>query len=217
MTRTNSGVRWRYAVPIAVGLVAGTYMLSNAVPRLAAQAAGVEGAFSATRCTEERDSDGDLHWMCEGSFAAGDGSFAIPRVEVDTAFDTRPDGPTTAFVLGPSSGTAVRPGVLVWLGPGAVGALSLALPVWALRRGRKGARNHGEDINVIDDMKIKRLIAEQIGPKAPPSPSAPGAASPSSPPPSPAAGPFAPSGSSASSALTAGPGSTDGGGIPCVD
>ncbi|MFG2984245.1 hypothetical protein ACGFYQ_23820 [Streptomyces sp. NPDC048258] len=66
-------------------------------------------------------------------------------------------------------------------------------------------RNHGEDINVIDDMKIKRLIAEQIGPKAPASPSAPGAASsspgaappPSSPPPSPA--PAA------------------GGGIPCVD
>ncbi|MFE9633875.1 LCP family protein [Streptomyces sp. NPDC006463] len=66
-------------------------------------------------------------------------------------------------------------------------------------------RNHGEDINVVDDMKIKRLIAEQIGPKATASPSAPSAASsspdaappPSSPPPSPAP--------------------ADGGGIPCVD
>lgn len=134
MTRTNSGVHWRRGIPIAVGLAAGIYMLSNSVPRLAAQVAGVEGAFHATRCAEERDSDGDLHWMCEGSFAAGDGSFAIRRVVVDTAFDTRPEGPQPAFVLGPSAGTAVRPGVLVWLGPGAVGVLSLAFPVWAVGR-----------------------------------------------------------------------------------
>lgn len=68
-------------------------------------------------------------------------------------------------------------------------------------------RNHGEDINVIDDMKIKRLIAEQIGPRASapaPSPSdAPGT-------PPPAAAP-APSASASS-----GP-AIDGGGIPCVD
>ncbi|MFE6839790.1 LCP family protein [Streptomyces sp. NPDC057705] len=74
-------------------------------------------------------------------------------------------------------------------------------------------RNHGEDINVVDDMKIKRLIAEQIGPKASASPGAPGAASapPASheasgedapPPPSSPPSPSAP---------------TDGGGIPCVD
>ncbi|MGR4883033.1 hypothetical protein ACIPUC_27010 [Streptomyces sp. LARHCF249] len=207
MTRTNSGMRRRYGIPIAVGLAAGIYMLSNAVPRLAAQAAGVEGAFHAARCAEERDSDGDLHWMCEGSFAAGNGSFTIPRVEVDTAFDTRPDGPQPAFVLGPSAGTAVRPGVLVWLGPGAVGVLSLAFPVWAACRVVK-RRNHGEGINVVDDMKIKRLIAEQIGPKAPPSPSAPGAASPS-PSPSPSVG--------AQSAPPVSPAPTDGGGIPCAD
>ncbi|WP_141754040.1 hypothetical protein [Streptomyces subrutilus] len=131
MTRTNSGVRPRHLLPIAVGLAAGIYMLSGAVPRLAAQAAGVEGVFHATRCTQELDSDGDEHWMCEGSFAAGDGSFAIPRVEVDTSFDTRPDGPRAAFVLGPSATTAVRPGVLVWLGPGAGGVLSLTFPAWA--------------------------------------------------------------------------------------
>ncbi|MCX5012248.1 hypothetical protein OG765_14755 [Streptomyces sp. NBC_00555] len=139
MTRTNSGVRWRHGIPIAVGLAAGIYMLSGSVPRLVAQVAGVEGAFVATRCAEERDSDGDRHWMCEGSFAAGDGSFTIPRVEVDTAFDTRPDGPQTAFVLGPSAGTAVQPGVFVWLGPGAVGVLSLAFPAWAVAAASRDA------------------------------------------------------------------------------
>ncbi|MET8751186.1 LCP family protein [Streptomyces sp. NPDC004667] len=78
-------------------------------------------------------------------------------------------------------------------------------------------RNHGEDINVVDDMKIKRLIAEQIGPQATATPSAPGAASsPSSPPPpssssSPAASPPAPP------SPTEQPGIIDGGGIPCVD
>lgn len=79
-------------------------------------------------------------------------------------------------------------------------------------------RNHGEDINVVDDMKIKRLIAEQIGPQATATPSAPGAASsPSSPPPappspsSPAASPPAPPSPGEQ------PGTIDGGGIPCVD
>ncbi|MDA5279729.1 LCP family protein [Streptomyces sp. Isolate_45] len=90
-------------------------------------------------------------------------------------------------------------------------------------------RNHGEDINVVDDMKIKRLIAEQIGPRTPATPSAPGAtsSSPSSSPPS------SPSTSPSSSSPPASPpprdsrsqdaqpqpqqGSIDGGGIPCVD
>ncbi|MFE3559932.1 hypothetical protein ACFXKW_34500 [Streptomyces sp. NPDC059193] len=151
MTRTNSGVRPRHLLPIAVGLAAGIYMLSGSVPRLAAQVAGVEGTFLASRCVAEQDSDGDEHWMCEGSFAAGDGSFTIPRVEVDTSLDTRPDGPRTAFVLGPSADTAVQPGVFVWLGPGAVGVLSLVFPVWAvgaasrdaLARGRRRGRASG--------------------------------------------------------------------------
>ncbi|MFD9408475.1 LCP family protein [Streptomyces sp. NPDC059989] len=77
-------------------------------------------------------------------------------------------------------------------------------------------RNHGEDINVVDDMKIKRLIAEQIGPKATASPSAPGAAS-ASPSPSPSQGaPSTPAASREASPSPA-PTSTDGGGIPCVD
>ncbi|MCB5182535.1 LCP family protein [Streptomyces antimicrobicus] len=66
------------------------------------------------------------------------------------------------------------------------------------------ARNHGEDINVVDDMKIKRLIADQIGPKASPTPAAPGAAS-SSPPPAPPS----PRGTGGTA--------LDGGGVPCVD
>ncbi|MGW7342145.1 LCP family protein [Streptomyces sp. NPDC054854] len=84
-------------------------------------------------------------------------------------------------------------------------------------------RNHGEDINVVDDMKIKRLIAEQIGPRTTATPSAPGASS-SSPSPS-------PSSSSPPASPPASPppqdsrpqdsqpqkGSIDGGGIPCVD
>ncbi len=81
-------------------------------------------------------------------------------------------------------------------------------------------RNLGEDINVVDDMKIKRLIAEQIGPKASASPGAPSA---------PASEPGAP-GSAGSAGSAAGareasppPASSpspatpkDGGGIPCV-
>ncbi|MFJ4316388.1 LCP family protein [Streptomyces lavendulae] len=81
-------------------------------------------------------------------------------------------------------------------------------------------RNHGEDINVVDDMKIKRLIAEQIGPQATASPSAPGAASSDSsdsspPPPSPSSSPAASPPAPPSPGER--PGTIDGGGIPCVD
>lgn len=78
-------------------------------------------------------------------------------------------------------------------------------------------RNHGEDINVVDDMKIKRLIAEQIGPKAAASPSdasgsGGGSAGASAAPP--ASREASPPSSPPSSPSTA---PTDGGGIPCVD
>ncbi|MFD6874012.1 MULTISPECIES: LCP family protein [unclassified Streptomyces] len=90
-------------------------------------------------------------------------------------------------------------------------------------------RNHGEDINVVDDMKIKRLIAEQIGPRTTATPSAPGASSSS-----PSSSPSSPSPTSPSSSSPPGSpppqdarsqdaqsqpqkGSIDGGGIPCVD
>ncbi|WP_405489810.1 LCP family protein [Streptomyces sp. NBC_00096] len=77
-------------------------------------------------------------------------------------------------------------------------------------------RNHGAEINVVDDMKIKRLIAEQIGPGAAASPSAPGGGAPSSPgPASPGPAPSQSSGSSGSS--SSGTPAIDGGGVPCVD
>ncbi|MFF3861991.1 LCP family protein [Streptomyces sp. NPDC002209] len=70
-------------------------------------------------------------------------------------------------------------------------------------------RNHGEDINVVDDMKIKRLIAEQIGPGASASAAAPSPSDAPGAPPGPAAAAPAPT-ASGSPAI-------DGGGIPCVD
>ncbi|KOU32443.1 LytR family transcriptional regulator [Streptomyces sp. WM6372] len=89
-------------------------------------------------------------------------------------------------------------------------------------------RNHGEDINVVDDMKIKRLIAEQIGPgasasAAAPSPSgAPGASpGPADAAPSAGAGGGAGVGAGVGEGAGAGAGGSapaiDGGGIPCVD
>ncbi|CAM5506916.1 LCP family protein [Streptomyces avidinii] len=78
-------------------------------------------------------------------------------------------------------------------------------------------RNHGEEINVVDDMKIKRLIADQIGPKASTGPGA--ASSPSSSPPSspPSSAEAAPPRSSPPPSPPSPPASRDGGGIPCVD
>ncbi|MEU9715229.1 LCP family protein [Streptomyces sp. NPDC047976] len=81
-------------------------------------------------------------------------------------------------------------------------------------------RNHGEDINVVDDMKIKRLIAEQIGPRSTTAttPGAPDAAPSSSPSPSPSSpsSPVSPP-SSAPPPPQPEKGAIDGGGIPCVD
>ncbi|MEJ8642859.1 hypothetical protein WKI68_18635 [Streptomyces sp. MS1.HAVA.3] len=88
MTRTNSGVRWHHAVPIAVGLAFGIWMFSAAVPRLVTQLAGVEGTFQAERCTWEESSDGEWEAICRGSFTASDGSFTIPRIESEGRFDT---------------------------------------------------------------------------------------------------------------------------------
>ncbi|MFJ7266187.1 LCP family protein [Streptomyces sp. NPDC099050] len=86
-------------------------------------------------------------------------------------------------------------------------------------------RNHDAEINVVDDMKIKRFIAERIGPGATASPSAPGTApsSPGAPSDAPGA-PSAPQGSPGSSVpapspprSSSGTPAIDGGGVPCVD
>ncbi|MFF4101084.1 LCP family protein [Streptomyces sp. NPDC001903] len=74
-------------------------------------------------------------------------------------------------------------------------------------------RNHGEDINVVDDMKIKRLIAEQIGPGASASASAPSPSDAPQAPPSASTDPGTGSGAGADGPAPA----IDGGGIPCVD
>ncbi|MFI8262770.1 LCP family protein [Streptomyces sp. NPDC085665] len=74
-------------------------------------------------------------------------------------------------------------------------------------------RNHGEDINVVDDMKIKRLIAEQIGPGASAAASAPSPGA--SPGEAPGASP-GPGGAAPAPAASGSP-AIDGGGIPCVD
>ncbi|MCX4805191.1 LCP family protein [Streptomyces sp. NBC_01214] len=74
-------------------------------------------------------------------------------------------------------------------------------------------RNHGEDINVVDDMKIKRLIADQIGPEASADADASGATS------SPSTS-LSPSPSSSPDAAPPPPSPSapkEGGGIPCVD
>ncbi|MFG2235508.1 hypothetical protein ACGFNX_36845 [Streptomyces sp. NPDC048723] len=84
----------------------------------------------------------------------------------------------------------------------------MALPI------ERFGRNHGEDINVVDDMKIKRLIAEQIGPKASADPGAAGATSSPRFPPSPSHSPEAAPPPSAPPSPYA---PKDGGGIPCVD
>ncbi|MEV7522863.1 hypothetical protein [Streptomyces sp. NPDC091371] len=134
MTRTSpggSGVRWRRAIPITVGLAAGIYLLSGAVPRLATQLTGVEGAFRAEHCREAPYQAGERALTCTGSFTATDGSFTLGSVEVDTVFDAPPTGPVPVAVSGPDADTAVRRNVLVWLGPGAAGALALAFPTWA--------------------------------------------------------------------------------------
>lgn len=128
---TSSGVRWRRLIPIAVGLAAGIHLLSGAVPRLLTQLTGVAGSLRAEQCREAPYQAGERSLTCAGTFTAGDGSFILTGVEVDTVFDAPPTGPVAAFVIGPGADTAVRQSVLVWLGPGAAGALALVFPVRA--------------------------------------------------------------------------------------
>ncbi|WP_329380551.1 hypothetical protein OG625_15160 [Streptomyces sp. NBC_01351] len=144
MTTTSPGrpdgsrVRWRRALPIAVGLAAGTYLLYGAVPRLVTQLTGVEGSFRAEHCREAPYQAGERALTCAGSFTAADGSFTLASVEVDTVFEARPTGPVSVVVGGPGAGTAVRTNVLVWLGPGAVGTLALIFPIRAATAAVRG-------------------------------------------------------------------------------
>ncbi|MER5931695.1 LCP family protein [Streptomyces sp. NPDC002054] len=77
-------------------------------------------------------------------------------------------------------------------------------------------RNHGEDINVVDDMKIKRRIAEQIGPKASADPTTSGDSGGSGGSGDSGAAQAPPAGSDPDQGQSKGT-AIDGGGIPCVD
>lgn len=124
-------MRWRHLIPIVVGLAAGIHLLSGALPRLLTQLTGVAGSFRAEHCREAPYQAGERSLTCAGTFTAADGSFTLTGVEVDTVFDAAPTGPVAAFVGGPGADTAVRRNILVWLGPGAAGALALVFPVRA--------------------------------------------------------------------------------------
>uniref|UniRef100_A0AAU2JRY8 Uncharacterized protein n=1 Tax=Streptomyces sp. NBC_00049 TaxID=2903617 RepID=A0AAU2JRY8_9ACTN len=132
MTRTNSGVRWQHAIPIAVGLAFGIWAFSLAVPRLVTQLTGVEGRFTAERCTWETDSDGDRKAVCKGSFTASDGSFTIRGIEIDGRFDDQPTEPVASLASGPSADRAVQPGLATSLAPIGLGLTAFAFPAWAL-------------------------------------------------------------------------------------
>lgn len=123
--------RWRRSVPIAVCLAVGVYFLSSAAPRLAIQLTGVAGTFRAEHCREAPYQAGERSLTCTGNFTAADGSFTLAAIEVDTTFEARPAGPVPVAVSGPGADTAVRRTLLVWLGPGAAGALALIHPTRA--------------------------------------------------------------------------------------
>ncbi|MFE6910528.1 hypothetical protein [Streptomyces erythrochromogenes] len=133
MTRTNSGVRWVHAVPIAIGLAVGIWMFHASVPRLITQLTGVDGRFSAERCAwGEPDSEGDRTMTCAGSFTAADGSFTLPGIRIDGVFDERPQAPVAARVSGPDADGAVQMSILTSLAPMGLGLTAFAFPAWAL-------------------------------------------------------------------------------------
>ncbi|MFF5362971.1 DUF3592 domain-containing protein [Streptomyces scabiei] len=122
----------RKLLTTVTALGGGAFLLGAALLRLETQLNGVAGRFEVTRC-EVSESDGDDDWSCEGSFRADDGSFRVPRVEVDTTFASRPTGPVPAYVDDASSATAVVRDNGVWLYPGATGLVCLAVGGWNVR------------------------------------------------------------------------------------
>ncbi|MCX4541813.1 hypothetical protein [Streptomyces sp. NBC_01565] len=132
MTRANSGVRWRHAIPILIGFGIGIFAFSVAVPRLVTQLTGVEGTFVAERCRWEENTHGERHAACTGSFTAADGSFTLRGIDIDGLFDERPTQPMAARVSGPSADTVVQTDLLTSLLPIGIGVLACIFPVWAV-------------------------------------------------------------------------------------
>ncbi|MEU5148125.1 hypothetical protein AB0G42_13120 [Streptomyces yangpuensis] len=140
MTRTNSGVRWIHAIPIAIGLAVGIFMWHAAVPRLITQLTGVDGAFTAERCVwGEPGSAGDRTLTCAGSFTAADGSFTLPGIGIYGDFDGRPAAPVAARVSGPGADHAVQMSLLTSLAPIGLGLTAFAFPAWALTAATRDA------------------------------------------------------------------------------
>ncbi|WP_158717331.1 hypothetical protein [Streptomyces sp. NRRL F-4474] len=133
MTRTNSGVRWVHAVPIAIGLAVGIWMFHAAVPRLITQLTGVDGRFGAERCVwGEPDFEGERTMTCRGSFTAADGSYSLAGIRIDGVFDERPQAPVAARVSGPDADHAVQLDFLTTFAPMGLGLTAFAFPAWAL-------------------------------------------------------------------------------------
>ncbi|QES56188.1 hypothetical protein DEJ51_20140 [Streptomyces venezuelae] len=138
--RTNSGVRWIHAVPIALGIAVGIYMCHAAVPRLITQLTGVEGTFRAEHCAwGEPDSDGERAMRCTGDFTAADGSFTLAGVKSDGTFDERPKAPVSARASGPSADHAVQMDFAGSLAPIGMGLTAFAFPAWALTAATRDA------------------------------------------------------------------------------
>ncbi|MFJ6496733.1 hypothetical protein [Streptomyces virginiae] len=139
MARKTSGVDVQHAIPIVIGLACGIYAFSVGVPRLVTQLTGVEGSFTAERCTWELDSEGETQGECEGSFTASDGSFTIRPIESEGVFHSRPQEPVTRLVGGPSADKAVPPDLATSLVPMGFGLTASAFPAWALTAATRDA------------------------------------------------------------------------------
>ncbi|MGW6576262.1 hypothetical protein ACWGAN_29390 [Streptomyces sp. NPDC054945] len=158
-TRTNSGVRWIHAVPIAVSIAGGIFMCHVAVPRLITQLTGVEGTFRAERCVgEEPDPDGDRTMRCTGDFTASDGSFTLGGIKIDGSFDDRPKAPVRARVSGPSAEHAVQTDIAGSLAPIGLGLTAFAFPAWALTAATRDA---------LDRRRRRRTAPADNGPADP--------------------------------------------------
>ncbi|MFB7265963.1 hypothetical protein ACFCXH_28040 [Streptomyces nojiriensis] len=140
MTRSNSGVRWIHAVPIAIGIAVGVFACHTAVPRLITQLTGVDGTFRAERCTgSDVDSDGDRTMSCAGDFTTSDGSFTLPGIKIDGTFDDRPVAGVRARVSGRSADHAVQMDFATSLAPIGLGLTAFAFPAWALTAATRDA------------------------------------------------------------------------------
>ncbi|MFF3286585.1 hypothetical protein [Streptomyces sp. NPDC003023] len=141
------GIGPRRAITTVVALAGGAFLVGASLLRLETQLSGVAGSFTAESCARPEYGDSDDGLECTGTFEAGDGSFRITGVEVDTTFEEEPSSPVATAVDGPSATTAVLDENRVWLLPGGTGLLIFGVGAWnvysALRRPRDTTRATG--------------------------------------------------------------------------